>query len=278
MAGKQNHLPKRWLHEMLRGFAGTQAKIEALNALRERLPRGEQKTRKKIDDRMYQLRHSASYLEHCRRYYQSHPEKWTFSRLNATPEQKAIRDQYALDWIKKHPERRRATARRYYYRHKELIRKKAWEARDKIAAQLRARRKTDPQFRLRCTLRSRIKSALRSCGIGQRVSIAKLVGCSFDELKTHLEAQFTNGMRWGEPRRTWHVDHIVPLVAFDLSDVEELQTACNWRNLRPMGGLENRCKHRIIPHPLPLWLSPRVAQRIMQRQRFCAESASSSSS
>jgi hypothetical protein len=38
----------------------------------------------------------------------------------------------------------------------------------------------------------------------------KLVGCSIEYLKSHLEKQFTEGMNWSNYGK-WHVDHKKPL-------------------------------------------------------------------
>ena len=69
----------------------------------------------------------------------------------------------------------------------------------------------------------------------------KLVGCTWPELKAHIEAQFTEGMSW-DNQGDWHVDHRIPFAAFDIT-VEENQYIVNWfRNLQPMWAEENHKK------------------------------------
>lgn len=48
-----------------------------------------------------------------------------------------------------------------------------------------------------------------------------------------------------EPKMTWdnygkwHVDHIIPLVRFNLQDRNEFLQACHYTNLQPMWATEN---------------------------------------
>lgn len=91
-----------------------------------------------------------------------------------------------------------------------------------------------------------------------------LIGCSFDELQKHLESQFTNEFSWAN-RSSWHVDHYVPVSAFDLTNPEEQRWAFNYRNLRPMNGKLNQQKSDTLPSPLPSWLPTHIAERIVKR-------------
>ncbi len=41
---------------------------------------------------------------------------------------------------------------------------------------------------------------------------------------------------------TWHLDHIVPCVAFDLSQLEEQKKAFHYSNLQPLWAIDNFIK------------------------------------
>jgi hypothetical protein len=57
----------------------------------------------------------------------------------------------------------------------------------------------------------------------------------------HIEAQFMPGMTW-ENRELWHVDHIIPCAAFDLTDPAQQRSCFHYGNLRPLWAKENQRK------------------------------------
>ncbi len=68
----------------------------------------------------------------------------------------------------------------------------------------------------------------------------QLLSYSIAQLRQHLERQFSKGMTWqafcaGEI----HIDHIVPLVCFNLADINEWQAAWALTNLRPLLATDN---------------------------------------
>lgn len=98
---------------------------------------------------------------------------------------------------------------------------------------------------MRRRIRNRLNSAIRphlsgvpDCGRGE--SIRALIGCSLDELMHHLEQGFDEWMDWSNRSLDgWHIDHIVPLASFDLTDPEQRKQACHYTNLQPMWCDEN---------------------------------------
>ena len=40
-------------------------------------------------------------------------------------------------------------------------------------------------------------------------------------------------------RKTWHIDHVLPLASFDLTKKEELLKACHYMNLQPKLAIDN---------------------------------------
>lgn len=101
------------------------------------------------------------------------------------------------------------------------------------------RRKLDINFRLAGNLRSRLNKAIKNnYKTGSAVSD---LGCSIEQLKKHLELQFTEGMSWNN-YGDWHIDHIQPLANFDLTDEKELKKACHYTNLQPMWAKDNIIK------------------------------------
>jgi 5-methylcytosine-specific restriction endonuclease McrA len=56
-----------------------------------------------------------------------------------------------------------------------------------------------------------------------------------------MSKQFKEGMTW-ENRREWHIDHIIPVSSFDLSDAEQAKKAFHWSNCQPLWAKENLLK------------------------------------
>lgn len=110
-----------------------------------------------------------------------------------------------------------------------------------------------PKARVAAAARARLRNALKR----KSQSTRAYLGCTPEFFKKHIEAQFVAGMTW-ENFGKWHMDHIVPLSAFDLSDLRQVQIACNWTNIRPLWAKANLRKSGKITHPqmsLPLTVS-----------------------
>lgn len=105
----------------------------------------------------------------------------------------------------------------------------------------KARLQADPVFALAIRLRTRLAQAVRLTGTGKSAGTFDLVGCTSQELKAHIEAQFVDGMTW-ENRDKWHVDHVRPLASFDLTDPEQQRQAMHFSNIAPVWATDNRVK------------------------------------
>lgn len=123
--------------------------------------------------------------------------------------------------------------------------KKAAYDRRTLPARMKKRReryRTDINYKLTCNLRARLYGALKR----GRKSAATLVllGCSIEELRTHLENLFTEGMSWPAVMEGHvQVDHIKPCASFDLT-VPEQQRACfHYTNLQPLWKVDNQRKY-----------------------------------
>ncbi len=112
------------------------------------------------------------------------------------------------------------------------------EHRAERSAYMKMKKKTDIQYKLRISVRSRLGSALRDSAKGG--SAVKDLGCTISELKFYLEGKFKDGMTWKNwSIKGWHIDHVIPLSFYDLSDREQFLAACHYTNLQPMWAVEN---------------------------------------
>lgn len=124
---------------------------------------------------------------------------------------------------------------------------------------VRERRKTDKVYALKENIRGRFRYELAKRGETNQIKANQYLGCSWLELRAHLESQFTDGMTWDNYGQ-WHVDHIVPLaIAKDRTQLIEL---CHYMNLRPMWAFDNISKGAKIPDEIPEHLTHIVEQNI----------------
>lgn len=103
--------------------------------------------------------------------------------------------------------------------------------------------KTDINFKIKSNLRAHLRTALkRNYKAGSAV---RDLGCSIPKLKLYLESKFKLGMNWENyGLYGWHIDHIIPLVSFNLSNRVEFLKACHYTNLQPLWAEENLKKNK----------------------------------
>lgn len=160
----------------------------------------------------------------------ANPEAWKAIEVKSKSKNRdkvllRMRNNYA-----ENAESRRQSMREYYAQNKDKI--------------LEIRR-SSPNSRMSATLRSRINCALKRVKAGKQKpgSAVKDLGCSVGELMSHLESLFKPGMSWhNHGLKGWHIDHIIPLDNFDLTDPEQFKKACHYKNLQPLWAVENLSK------------------------------------
>ena len=160
-------------------------------------------------------------------------------------------------WQRAHPKKVRDIIKKWNSENKERIKvnKKIWELAnpEKVKKNRNKYQKSrydrDENFKIRKTLRTRINSALRAQGASRTASAVKDLGCTIPEFKAYMEGLFKPGMTWDNHSLDgWHIDHIRPLVAFDLSDPEQQKLACHYTNLQPLWAEDNLSKSKTPSH------------------------------
>ena len=113
--------------------------------------------------------------------------------------------------------------------------------------------RNDPEFNAYQKMRRQLKKDLYEDGIGDLMrqnlnrgvgvtsrKIEEMLGYTMDDLRIHLERQFTKGMNWEKfSKGKIHIDHIRPKKSFDLSDYEEWKACWGLPNLQPLWAKEN---------------------------------------
>lgn len=192
----------------------------------------------------------------CQREHAISPKgRATAKRLRSSPEYRergrAAAARYHAanrdECVRKMVDRNRA----YYAKHRERLVEAAGNYQRENAAARSAyksdwqkrRKQSNPQFAALTIMR---KLVARTCErikqnrkeIGRTVTV---LGYATAEFKRHIEDQFKPGMSWAN-HGDWHVDHIRPLSAFDLTDPTERQAANALQNLQPLWAAENMRK------------------------------------
>ena len=167
------------------------------------------------------------------RYYEN--------RLEILAKTKAARDANRATALEKerlvrqrHSAKRAAAQRAYYAENRE----------SRSAYKLeydKGRRKADPLYALAHLSRRRVTIALSAQGYLKTSPTREMLGCDYEQLAAHLEAQFAEGMTWkNRGAKGWHIDHIIPLAS--ATTKEEMLKLCHYTNLQPLWAADNLAK------------------------------------
>lgn len=192
--------------------------------------------------RRYALKDKAKALEDNKRWKAENPDK-VRAHWERTYEKHKGKHR---DRVKRWTRMKRRTDPEF--REKAYAKNREWRAANKEwerqhARKKRARLKDDPAFKIMASVRARVRSALK--GLNKSQSTSELIGAPLDVVKAYIEAQFCNGMTWGNwgrgwgGAREWHLDHVRPLASFDLTDPVQLAQACHYKNLQPLWAVDN---------------------------------------
>jgi len=134
-------------------------------------------------------------------------------------------------------------SREYYHKNKESVCKRTTKYRNDNPEWYREYKRN---YRRKHRLKYNLSRGLWGCLSGKlkKTRTLNYVGCSLEELWLHLESKFTEGMT-RENYGSWHVDHKIPLNAFDFTGSnyeEQLSIAWNYTNLQPLWAKDNFSK------------------------------------
>ena len=156
--------------------------------------------------------------------------------------------EYSQRWQRKNPDQVKAVEARRVRLRTDQVRQREMAYRSENAEAIRAYRRqwqanrmsVDSSFRLRSNLASLINTSIRKQFGAKAHKTTALIGCTIEDLRRHLEAQFADGMNWSNYGRTgWHIDHIRPCASFDLSDPEQQRQCFHYTNLQPLWAADN---------------------------------------
>lgn len=107
------------------------------------------------------------------------------------------------------------------------------------------RRKSDPLFKLKCNIRNSIRYSLKAKVYGKNTKTIQILGCSYEELKKHIESKFEPWMDWSKYglynnklNYGFDIDHIIPVSSAKTE--EEVIKLNHYTNLQPLCSYINR--------------------------------------
>ena len=199
------------------------------------------KIAKRTVNRLWRRRNVKPANEARRKYYQTHKAQLKEYQVKYSKEHREeISKKHAI-YARKNREKINTYKRKNYNPELNRKRSRAYNSthKEQINAYRKKYRTSTPQRTLIITMRTRISNALK--GNHKSQSSKVLLGCSINDLRVHLENQFTEGMTW-ENYGKWHVDHILPCASFDLSKESEQIKCFNYNNLQPLWAMDNMKK------------------------------------
>ncbi len=109
------------------------------------------------------------------------------------------------------------------------------------------RKATDPLYKLKCNIRSRIGQNLKNGNFNKDSKTADILGCSFEEFQIHIENQFQPNMTW-QNQGEWHYDHFFP-ISWAVNEAQSLLLN-SYTNLRPLWAEDNMFKKAKAPYTI----------------------------
>jgi hypothetical protein len=178
--------------------------------------------RRKENEKRYRLKHADERKAYHRSRVDEKREYDKWYQVVHVDHLKKLRSEYT----RAHKEQKREYDKKYRVKNAQKI----------LLAHRRAR--LDPVKKIKFNLRTRISMVIR--GKIKNGHTIKSLGCSLPALLSHLMSKFQSGMTWENyGRKGWHIDHIKPLAAFDLTDHEQYLQACHYTNLQPLWWYDN---------------------------------------
>ena len=105
----------------------------------------------------------------------------------------------------------------------------------------------NPNAKVRRNIGRRLRYLMAN-PVGVSSKIETVLGCSANDLKAYLESKFKPGMCWANYKHSgWHIDHIIPCRAFDLTKESEIMKCFHYSNLQPLWAAENIAKSDKLP-------------------------------
>jgi len=171
-------------------------------------------------------------------YYEANKEKKKEKRKEYYKANKEQIKEYGKEYYEANKEKKKEYGKEYYEANKEKIKELNKDY-------VKTKRETQPLFKLKMNLSCSIRNAFKNKGFRKNAKSEKILGCSIQEFREHLENQFQPWMTWdnygkynGELYYGWDLDHIIPLAT--ASTEEDIIRLNHFTNFQPLCSFTNR--------------------------------------
>ena len=173
--------------------------------------------------------------EKRKRYEASHAEE--IRRRNK--EYRENNKETVAETVRKSREKRKEKIKEY---HKN--RNKIPEVREAINKRQREWRARNPEMRAARAASRTLGMALRKRSLRKTAKTEEMIGLPFEMFKEYIADLFWPGMTWDNygGKTGWHIDHILPVVSFDLTAEEGQRKVNRYDNLQPLWPDDNVSK------------------------------------
>ena len=146
----------------------------------------------------------------------------------------------------------KARLKEWYKTHKEVMsiwRKNNPERVKEINKKYAKKKRSMLNGKLNSIMGSNISTSLRGYKRGR--SWERLVGYTLEDLKKHLSNNFKKEMSWDNYGSYWHIDHKIPIAAFNFLSPSDHDFKVCWglKNLCPLEKTANMVKGATLEHP-----------------------------
>lgn len=199
-------------------------------------------------------RNKEAHIAYQRQYNIDHPnrkKKWySVNKEHAKAYRQANKERDSAkrkEYKQANKDRILAANKEYYEKNKNKVLQanKKWR---------KAKAETSPSYKMQIILRERVRGLISKGRMGYKKHSTsqlyrKLLGCSISDFMVYMETNMAYGMNWDNYGfRGWHIDHIKPCAAFDLTDDKQVAECFHYTNMQPLWWRDNISKGAKYQH------------------------------